>query len=149
MSTEENKAVVRRFYEAFYKGKEAAMTALEELYAAPDYVWHSPSPGVFPDLDRAGMKQMMPAFFTALPDLHYTVEDLIAEGDKVVSRFTARATHQGEFMGVPATGKVVTFTGIYISRFAGGKCVEDWFSGDMLGLFQQLGAIPQMAQTGA
>ena len=52
-------------------------------------------------------------------------------------------------MGVPATGKVVTYTGIYISRFAGGKCVEDWFSGDMLGLMQQLGAIPQMAQTGA
>jgi predicted ester cyclase len=147
MSTEVNKAVVRRFYEECNKGKEAAMTAMEELYAAPSYVWHGP--GVFPDLDRTGMKQMMPAFFTAFPDLHYTVEDLIAEGDKVVSRFTARATHQGEFMGIPATGKVVTYTGIYISRFAGGKCVEDWFSGDMLGLFQQLGAIPQMAQTGA
>jgi steroid delta-isomerase-like uncharacterized protein len=146
MSVEENKAVVRRFYEAFNKGQEAAMAALEELYAAPAYVWHGP--GVFPDLDRAGMKQMMPAFFTAFPDLHYMVEDLIAEGDKVVSRFTARATHRGEFMGVPATGKVVTYTGIYISRFAGGKCVEDWFSGDMLGLFQQLSAIPQMAQTG-
>ena len=147
MSTEENKALVRRAFEAVNKGQEAAMAALEELYAASAYVWHGP--GVFPDLDRAGMKQMMPAFFTALPDLHYTVEDLIAEGDKVVSRFTARATHQGEIMGVPATGKGVTYTGIYISRFAGGKCVEDWFSGDMLGLFQQLGAIPQMAQAGA
>ena len=149
MSTEQNKAVVRRYYEEGNKGKEAAMTALEELYAAPDYVWHSPSPGVFPDLDRAGMKQMMPAFFTALPDLHYTVEDLIAEGDKVVSRFTARATHQGEFMGVPATGKVVTLTGISISRLASGKVVEDWDSFDALGLMQQLGVIPQMAQAGA
>ena len=73
----------------------------------------------------------------------------IAEGDKVVHRYTFRATHQGDFMGVPATGKVVTVTGIYISRFAGGKCVEDWFSGDLLGLMQQLGAIPQMAQAGA
>ena len=124
------------------------MAAIEE-YCAPDYVWHSPSPGVFPDLDRAGMKQMMPAFFTALPDLHYTVEDLIAEGDKVVCRYTWRATHHGEYMGVPATGKVVTMTGIVISRFAGGKVVEDWRQADDLGLLQQLGAIPQMAQTGA
>jgi ketosteroid isomerase-like protein len=114
MSTEEKKAVVRRFYEELNKGKEAAMTAMEELYAAPAYVWHGP--GVFPDLDRTGMKQMMPAFFTAFPDLHYTVEDLIAEGDKVVSRFTARATHQGEFMGVPATGKVVTVWGVMSSH---------------------------------
>ena len=86
MSAEENKALIRRFYEECNRGKETAMTAMEELYAAPAYVWHGP--GVFPDLDRAGMKQMMPAFFTAFPDLHYTVEDLIAEGDKVVSRFT-------------------------------------------------------------
>src|SRR5919204_87348 len=123
------------------------MTAMEEFYAPPAYVWHGP--GVFPDLDRAGMKQMMPAFFTALPDLHYTVEDLIAEGDKVVCRLTWRATHQGEYMGVPATGKVVTRTAIIISRFAGGKVVEDWVNEDDLGLMQQLGAIPQMAQGGA
>jgi predicted ester cyclase len=91
---------------------------------------------------------MTPVFYTAFPDMHYTVEDLIAEGDKVVCRWTVRATHQGEFMGVPATGKVVTWTGISITRFAGGKDVEDWESFDMLGLMQQLGAIPQMAQTG-
>jgi predicted ester cyclase len=66
-----------------------------------------------------------------------------------VHRFTAHATHQGEIMGVPATGKAVTYAGIYISHFAGGKCVEDWVQADMLGLMQQLGAIPQMAQTGA
>ena len=143
MSTEENKAVVRRYVEEFNKGKEAGMAALEELYA-PDYVWHSPSPGVFPDLDRAGMKQFGRAGFTAFPDWHYTLEDLIAEGDKVVQRFTFRGTHQGEWMGVPATGKVVTFTGIYISRFAGGKGVEHWWNRDDLGLVQQLGAIPQM-----
>ena len=147
MSTAENKDLVRRIYEAYNEAfKKQNLAGVEELLA-PDYVWHGT--GGFPDMDRAGLKQMVPAFYTALPDLHYTVEDLIAEGDKVVSRFTARATHQGEFMGVPATGKVVTFTGIYISRFAGGKCVEDWFSGDMLGLLQQLGAIPQIAQAGA
>jgi steroid delta-isomerase-like uncharacterized protein len=143
MSTEENKAVVRRIYEEWNKQNWAG--ALELV--APDYVYHGP--GVFGDMDLAARKQFLPALFTAFPDVHYTVEDLIAEGDKVVSRFTARATHQGEFMGVPATGKVVTWTGIYISRFAGGKCVEDWFIGDMLVLFQQLGAIPRIAQAGA
>ena len=81
--------------------------------------------------------------------MHVTIEDQIAERDKVVTRFTFRGTHQGEFMGVPATGKVVTVTGIYISRIAGGKCVEDWENLDMLGWLQQLGAIPQMAQGGA
>ena len=122
------------------------MAALEELYT-PDYVYHGP--GVFGDMDRAAMIQMTPAFYTAFPDLHYAVEDLVAEGDKVVIRYTFRGTHQGAFMGVPATGKVVTFTGIYISRIAGGKFVEDWESFDSLGLLQQLGAIPQMAQAGA
>ena len=144
MSAEENKALVRRLYEECNKGN---MAALEELYAAPNYVWHGT--GVFRDMDLAARKQFLPALFTAFPDVHYTVEDLIAEGDKVVSRFAARGTHQGEFMGVPATGKVVTLTGIYITRVAGGKVVEDWRAVDDLGLLQQLGAIPQMAQTGA
>jgi steroid delta-isomerase-like uncharacterized protein len=144
MSTEENKAVVRRIYEEMSKGKEAAIAATEDL-CAPAYVWHGP----FGDMDMAAMKQFVPAWYTAFPDSHAAVEDLIAEGDKVVQRYTVRATHQGEFMGVPATGKVVTLTGIIISRFAGGKIVEDWDNPDMLGFMQQLGAIPQMAQTGA
>ena len=144
MSTEENKAVVRRFYEECNKGN---MAALEELYAAPNYVWHGT--GVFRDMDLAGSKQLWAAWWTAFPDLHYTVEDLIAEGDKVVARQTFRGTHQGEIMGVPATGKVVTWTAIIISRFAGGKFVDDWENLDLLGLMQQLGAIPQMAQAGA
>ena len=145
MSTEENKALVRRAYEETNKGKEATMAALDELYA-PTYVYHGP--GVFGDMDLADLKQMAPAFYMAFPDQHYTVEDLIAEGDKVVCRYTWRATHQGEFMGVPATGKVVTWTGIVISRFAGGKCVEEWGGSDLLGVLQQLGAIPQMAHAG-
>ena len=143
MSTEENKALVRRSSEGFNKQN---MAALDELFV-PDYVWHGP--GVFGDMDLAAWKQMAPAWYTAFPDSHFTVEDLIAEGDKVVLRYTTRATHQGEFIGVPATGKVVTLTGISISRLASGKVVEDWDSFDALGLMQQLGAIPQMAQTGA
>ena len=116
MSTEENKAMVRRVMETYSKGQEASMAALEELYA-PDYVYHGP--GAFGDADLAATKQMVRAFFTAFPEQHVTVEDLIAEGDKVVSRYTFRARHQGEFMGVPATGKAVTVRGIMISRFAG------------------------------
>ena len=146
MSTEENKAVVRRYLEAHNKGTETVMAAVEEL-CAPDWVLHGT--GGFPDMDLAGMKQMIPAFHTAFPDQHYTLEDLIAEGDKVVARVTFRGTHQGDFMGIPPTGKVVTFTGIYIPRLAGGKIVEDSGIEDQLGLMQQLGAIPQMTQTGA
>ena len=145
MSTEENKALVRRMLEAFNKGQESCMAALEEL-CAPDYVYHGP--GVFGDMDLARVKQLTTAFLTAFPDAHYTLEDLIAEGDKVAYRYTFRATHQGEFMGIPPTGKQVSWTGIGIDRFKDGKFVETWFNMDMLGLMQQLGAIPQMAQTG-
>ena len=136
----------RRLHEAVNKGQETIMAALEELYT-PDYVYHGP--GVFGDMDLAAMKQMIPAFYAAFPDQYTTLEDLIAEGDKVVSRYTFRGTHQGEFMGMPPTGKVVTYTGIAICRFAGSKVVEYRSSVDLLGLLQQLGVIPQMAQTGA
>jgi steroid delta-isomerase-like uncharacterized protein len=146
MSTERNKALVHRLYEEWNKGKEAAMAAIEELYA-PAYVWHST--GVFPDMDLAGMKQMTPAFFTAFPDLHYTLEDLIAEGDKVAARFTLRGTHQRDFLGMPPTGKQVSVTGIEIDRIEDDKVVESWANSDALGLMQQLGAIPPMAQAGA
>ena len=145
MSTEENKAMVRRVMETYGKGQEASMAVLEELYA-PDYVYHGP--GAFGNADLAATKQMVRAFFTAFPEQHVTVEDLIAEGDKVVSRYTFRATHQGEFMGVPPTGKGMTVSGIMISRFAGGKWVEDWDSPDALSLMQQLGAIPPMPEPG-
>ena len=91
MSTEENKALVRRAYEAFNNGM-AGMAALEELYA-PDYVYHGPS--VFGDMDLAAMKQLMPALWTAFPDEHSVSEDVIAEGDEVVFRWTMRATHRG------------------------------------------------------
>ena len=143
MSTEENKALVQRLFEAYNKHN---LAGVEEL-CAPDYVFHGPA--AFGDMDLAGLKQLYTAPLTAFPDAHLLVEDLIAEGDKVVHRATLRGTHQGELMGIPATGKVVTYTAILISRFAGGKFVEDWEQADMLGLFQQLGVIPQMAQGGA
>ena len=143
MSTEENKALYRRYVEATNKHDLAGMLGL----CAPDYVLHST--GVFPDMDLAGYKQLLTAFWTAFPDAHVVVEDLIAEGDKVARRFTMRGTHQGDFMGMPPTGKQVSWTGIDIERIEAGKFVESWANFDDLGLMQQLGAIPQMAQTGA
>ena len=143
MSTEENKALLLRFYEAFNKQNLAAM---EEL-CAPDYVFHGT--GVLPDSDLARIKQQHTVFWTAFPDMHIVLEDMIAEGDKVVARVTVRGTHQGEFMGIRPTGKQVGFTGIAIDRFKDGKFVERWSNSDDLGFMQQLGVIPQMAQTGA
>ncbi len=76
------------------------------------------------------------------PDLHITIEDIIAEGDKVATRATARGTHKGEFMNIPPTGKQVTVTSIAIQQIAGGKVVEVWVNIDHLGMMQQLGAVP-------
>jgi steroid delta-isomerase-like uncharacterized protein len=143
MSTEENKAVVRRWFEAFNPQNPARV--LEDC--APDFVFHGT--GAFGDMDLARVKQLTTAFLTAFPDAHYTLEDLIAEGDKVAYRYTFRATHQGEFMGIPPTGKRVSYSGIEIDRIKEGQFVEAWSSEDHLGLLQQLGAIPQMAQGGA
>ena len=143
MSIEENKALIRRIYEEMNRQNWAG---IEELHA-PDAVFHGMPPGISPGL--AGAKQLLTPFWTAFPDAHWAVDDLIAEGDKVVARLTFRGAHQGEFMGIPPTGKVVTVTAIAIYRCAGGKGVEHWWNRDDLGLMQQVGAIPQMAQTGA
>ena len=143
MSTEENKALVRRVFEAF---NNQNLAVVEEL-VAPDYVWHGAlPPGISPDL--AGWRQGRIAFLTAFPDLHVVVEDLIAEGDKVVARLTLRGTHQGDFFGIPPTGKQLSWTGIEIDRIEHGKYVESWLNTDDLGMMQQLGVIPQMAQAG-
>jgi len=80
----------------------------------------------------------------AFPDLHYTIEDMIAEGDKVVVRLTFSGTHRGEFMGVAPTNKRVTTTAIFIQRIVSGKLVEEWSNADLLGFFQQLGVIPSV-----
>jgi steroid delta-isomerase-like uncharacterized protein len=141
MSAEENKAIIRRFVdEVFNTGN---MAAADEL-AAPDFLDHNPFPGTPPGLE--GYKQGMRLFRAAFPDLEFILEDQIAEGDKVVARWTVRATHQGEVMGIPPTGKRVTVTGIDIVRFAGGKMVESWNLWDTLGLLQQLGVMPTPGQ---
>jgi steroid delta-isomerase-like uncharacterized protein len=138
MSIEENKAIVSRATEEIFNKNNLAV--VDELYAT-NFVSHgSDIPGVTPD--REGYKQFVTMSRTALPDFHTTIEDMIAEGDKVVQRFTAHGTHKGEFMGIPPTGKQVTITGIAIDRIAGGKIVENWVNIDMLGMMVQLGVVP-------
>jgi predicted ester cyclase len=142
MSTEDNKAVVRRFYEEVLNQKKRAV--LDEVFD-PNVVDHFAPPGTPGGLE--GANQIFDMFLTAFPDLHFTVEDMIAEGDRVVARATMSGTQQGPFMGIPPTGKHVTITGIDINRFVGGKSVEHWVEMDRLGLMQQLGVIPALGQT--
>jgi steroid delta-isomerase-like uncharacterized protein len=137
MSTEENKALVRRWFEETDKGNEAIV---DELCAA-DYVDHSPPLPGMPE-GSEGVRQANAALRAAFPDTVHTIEDQIAEGDKVVTRLRGRATFLGEILGIPPHGKVVEITGIAIHRIADGKLVEHWANADLLGFMQQLGAIP-------
>jgi steroid delta-isomerase-like uncharacterized protein len=138
MSTEENKALSRRSGEEIFNGGDLDLA--EELYA-PDYVLHDPS--LPKDLHGPeGLKQYAAMTRAAFPDARVTVEDQVAEGDKVVDRWTATGTHTGEFLGIPPTNRRFEISGITISRFPGGKIVEDWYQGDDLGMMQQLGVIP-------
>ncbi len=142
MSMEENKAIVRQYVEEVINKRNLA--ALDE-FNPPTYVLHSP--GSLP-MNREAAKQFITVFQTAFPDLQQTIEDMLAEEDKVVQRVTFRGTHQGEFQGIPATGRHITVTGMNISRVTEGKIVEDWFAFDALGLLQQLGVVPTLGQAG-
>ena len=138
MSTEDNKLLVRRLFEEVLNQRNLAL--IDEFFS-PNHVEHASTGPVH---GTEGMKQYYMIYLTAFPDAHYTVEDQIAEGDKVVTRWTARGTHKGELMGIPATGKQGTVTGIGIVRFEGGKLVEAWTEFDALGMMQQLGVVPAM-----
>jgi steroid delta-isomerase-like uncharacterized protein len=91
-----------------------------------------------------GLKQLVMMYRTGYPDLVFTIEDLLADGDKVIVRWSCAGTHRGELMGIPATGKRTTTSGISISRFEGGKVVEEWVRWDALGWLQQLGVVPPL-----
>ena len=145
MSTEENKALIRRWFEQIDTGEIGVV----EQFIAADYVDHNPPP--FPNLPpgREGAKEAFRLALIAFSDFHHTIEDMVAEGDKVVSRVSAYGTHSGEFLGIPPTGKQVTMGGITIHRIADGKIVEHWAHIDALGLLQQLGAIPAPEQAPA
>jgi steroid delta-isomerase-like uncharacterized protein len=138
MSSEENKAVVRRAVEAFNQGDQ---DAVDELFAA-NYVDHDPSRAGLPT-GPEGVKQAWVAFRAAFPDLQGTIEDMITEGDKVAVRGTISGTHEGDLMGIPPTGRQVRVTLIDVNRIEGGKLVERWGVSDMLGMMQQLGVMEQ------
>ena len=138
MSTEQNKALIRRLMEeAFNRGD---MSLVDELFA-PDFVEHEELPPGIPP-GREAVKQLSTMFRSAFPDFKLTIDDMIAEDDKVVVRSTWSGTHKGEFMGIPPTGKSVSFGVIDTVRIADGKFVEHWGQMDNLGMMQQLGVIP-------
>ena len=141
--SEENKATVRRFLEeAFSQGK----TELVEEVLRSDFVCYDPNSETG-EISGADLKGEIEYFHSAVPDLSWRVEDQVAEGDKVVSRYTVSGTHQGEFFGVPGTGKRIEMTGIQIDRFdESGKLVEEWPEYDLLGVMKQIGAIPEPQQ---
>ena len=128
-STERNKAIVRQFYHQVLNRKQ--LDAIDTL-CAPTY--HGDAPGA----DRAAFKQFYGRFLAAFPDLRVSFEEVIAEGDRVVVRATARGTHRGEFLGVPATGTQVSWTGISITRLVDGQIVEQTGEQDFLGVLRQL-----------
>jgi steroid delta-isomerase-like uncharacterized protein len=135
MSAEENMRIVRQIYEEVFDKHN--LDVLDELYDA-EFVYHSPGR---PDLGREGLKQGFASELVAFPDTQLTIEDIFAAGDKVAVRFTACGTHQGEYMGIPPTGKQMTMTSILIHRLAGGKMVEDWEWSDQLGVLRQFGLV--------
>ena len=135
--SEQNKALDRLYFEEVWN--QGNYEILDELVAR-DFVGHSPPDGDLPG--REGIRQYVSAMRAAFPDVHFTLEDQIAEGDRVVTRWRATGTQRGEFEGIPATGRQATVTGISISRVADGKFVEGWTNWDALGLLVQLGAIP-------
>ncbi len=139
MSTEENKALTRRAFDALNQRNWAAFYEL----IAPDFVLHDASTTI---QGLEAYKQFISMYYTAFPDLHFIVEDLIAEGDRVVARYTSSGTQQGALMGIPPTGKQVTVTGILINRSVNDKAVEEWLNFDALGMLQQLGVIPAPGQ---
>lgn len=136
MSAEENKAIVCRFFE---EGPSKGNLDIANELLSPDFTMHAPlpaSPGI------KGINEVITTCRAAFEHLNVTVEDLTAEGDNVVARFTAHGIHKGSFMGLSATGKPITMTGIEIFRIKDGKIVELWAEANLLGLMQQLGISP-------
>jgi steroid delta-isomerase-like uncharacterized protein len=137
MSTEENKAIVRRFFEVVFAEQRVDLT--DELVAR-HYLDHGAMLGQAPGLE--GAKQKWAIYIAATSDMHVAIEDMVAEGDKVVVRWTYEGTHEGDWLGIPPTGKRFRTSGISIHRLAEGKIAELWQEVDGLGLMQQLGFIP-------
>ena len=140
MSAEQNKAIVSRWVAGGWNAGDLSL--VDEFYA--DYTLHSPG---MPDVQGTeAFKAFVTMYRTAFPDIHFTLEETVAEGDKVAWRATTRGTHGGDLMGIPPTGKPVVVSSSIVSRFENGKWAEDWVLIDMLGMLQQLGVIPAPEQ---
>lgn len=138
MPAEESKAVIRRAYEEIWNQRNVEV--VDEIVAEDFLNYAAP-----PDRQRGrqGLKDVVRMFESAFPDFRYEVEDVIAEGEKVVVRDVFRGTHEGDFLGIPATGNRVTMEAIHIYRLSGGRLAEHWVARDDLGMMRQLGAIPR------
>jgi steroid delta-isomerase-like uncharacterized protein len=137
VSTEENKRISWRLQkEGFGQGK---LESVDELLA-PDYVSHAPGD---PELSRGpeDIKQIVPAYHSAFPDINFAVEKQVAEGDMVVTRWIARGTHRGEFMGVPPSGRRIEVSGMSMDRISGGRIAENWNNWEALEMMRQIGAV--------
>ncbi len=132
-----NKQILHRFFEEIFNQGNLAVA---DTIVAADYNNHNPVPGEPPG--RGGLKQFVAYMRSVFPDLHITVEDQVAEGDKVTTRFTISGTQRGEFAGIPPTGRRVTVTALNIHRVVNGQIQEGWLNWDALGMMQQLGALP-------
>jgi len=142
MSTEENKTLVIQLLKGFNEAlKGGDIDAFLEKFVSNDFICHDPVTG---EGDLEALENEIKELRDAFPNLEWKVEDMIAEGDKVVVRVMHRAKHQGEFMGIKPTGKQVVYGGIVIFRIKDGKIAEEWVYSDYLGLMQQLGVIPPM-----
>lgn len=137
--SEQNKAVVRRFYEEVFNNHN--VNAIDELCDA-GFVDHSAMPGQAPG--RQGLKESFGVYMTAFPDMHVNIEEMIAEQDLVATRFSGDATHRGEMFGAPPTGRKLKFNGIDFIRVKNGKAVEAWHQGDDAIAMMQLGIKPPM-----
>jgi steroid delta-isomerase-like uncharacterized protein len=143
--SEGNKFVIRRSFEELWnKGN----LSLADEFFAPNYAHHDPST---PDFGRGpeSEKKRATLYRTAFPDLQLTIEDILAEGETVMARWSCRGTHKGDLSGIASTGKQFTISGVSIARFTGGRMVEGWVNWDALGLMQQLGVVPELAKTKA
>jgi steroid delta-isomerase-like uncharacterized protein len=142
VSKEENKALARRWFEDLFN---AGNLEVADEIIAPDHVNHDPT---LPDIPSGpeGQRQIVNLYRGAFTNAHISVEDQLAEGDKVVTRWSSSGTHQGELMGVAPTGNQVTITGVTINRLSDGEIVESWSNYDALGMMQQIGAVPEPGQ---
>jgi steroid delta-isomerase-like uncharacterized protein len=146
MLTKDPKALERHFFEEWNKGKAAAMAVIDEI-CANNIVWHSSELTTGEDIrGLKDFKKSMGEYYDAFPDNHFAIDDILAEGDKVATRYTITGTHKGKYMGIPPTNKKIKLSAIEIDRIVGGKFVEGWIRFDSLSMMQQLGLAPTPAK---